>query len=278
MKAHQPPPPNGSATASPWFHEADLRAPGPLLLLLEGRAPWEFAALLAARPWLRRLPQGDGHPVLVFPGFCASDVSTVPLRGFLRDVGFTPYEWKQGTNLGPRPGVLEACRSQLRAIADRHGQKVSLVGWSLGGVYAREMAKLEPDLARCVVTLGSPFAGHPRATNAWRLYDLFNQRSVHDEALIAQVRVAPPQPTTSIFSRSDGVVAWQCSLNEDAPHTENIEVSSSHVGLGLNPLALFAMADRLRQDPARWQRFDLAGARRLFYRSGTPRPAKAAPA
>jgi pimeloyl-ACP methyl ester carboxylesterase len=245
----------------------EQRAPGPLQMLLEARAPWEAAALVMASPWLSRLPAGDGHPVLVFPGLAASDFSTVPLRRFLRGQGYWTHAWRQGFNFGPRNGVLNACRNRLRQLADRHGRKVSLVGWSLGGVYARELAKELPELARCVITLGSPFTGHPRATNAWRVYQWLSGHSVHDDPVLrAQLRQPPPVPTTSILSRSDGVVAWQCSLNDPHPHTENIEVTASHVGMGMNPMALYAVADRLRQDPARWQRFDASGARGWFFR------------
>jgi pimeloyl-ACP methyl ester carboxylesterase len=251
----------------PLFHEADLRAPNALMLLLEGRAPWEYAAMLAALPWLKRLPRGDGHPVIVFPGLGAADITTAPLRSFLQDLGYSAYPWKQGFNFGPRRGVLEAVRQHVQRIAERHGEPVSLIGWSLGGLYAREMAKEFPQLARCVITLGSPFAGHPRATNAWRFYEMISGQSVHDPALIAQLRGVPPVPTTSIYSRTDGVVAWQCSLNDDSPLAENIEVHASHIGMGMNPLAMVAIADRLRQDPAKWQRFDAQGARRWFYKT-----------
>ena len=253
-----------------------LKAPGPLLLMLEGRAPWEFAATLAAAPWLNRLPPGDGHPVLVFPGLAASDVTTLPLRNFLRDRGYTPYAWQQGFNRGPREGVVEACLDRIRMLADRHRRKVSLVGWSLGGVYARELAKEVPELVRCVITLGSPFSGHPRATNAWRVFEFLSGKSVHDPELLAGLREPPPVPTTSIFSRTDGVVAWQCSINEDRPHTENIEVHASHIGMGMNPLALYAVADRLAQDPEHWQRFDVRGARRWFFRTTGHAPLRAA--
>ena len=237
-----------------------LAAPGPWQMLLEARAPWEFAAMWAATPWLARLPTGDGHPVLVFPGLGASDITTLTLRNFLRDRGYTTYPWLQGFNFGPRAGVLEACRSTLAELAMRHREKVSLVGWSLGGIYARELAKEMPKQVRCVVTLGTPFAGHPRATNAWRFYEMVSGQTVHDEAMIAGLRVPPACPTTSIYSKTDGVVAWQCSINDEAAHTENIEVQASHIGMGLNPLALYAVADRLAQDPARWQRFDPASA------------------
>ena len=247
----------------------DLKAPSALLLMLEGgRAPWEFAALLASTPWLGRLPAGDGHPVLVFPGLAAADLTTVPLRHFLGNRGYTPYAWGQGMNFGPRSGVLERCADLAREIGERHRQPLSFIGWSLGGVYARETAKLMPDQTRCVITLGTPFTGHPRATRAWRLYELLSGSTAHDAALQARVREAPPVPTTSIYSRSDGIVAWQCSVNDDAAHTENIELPASHIGLGLNPLAYLVIADRLAQNPRAWRRFEPTGVPRWFIRSG----------
>jgi len=252
-------------------HDSNLKAPGPLLLLLEGRAPWEYAAMLAATPWLNRLPAGDDHPVIVFPGLAAADFTTLPLRNFLRERGYTPYAWGQGLNFGPRDGVIEACEALVRDTAQKHGQAVSLIGWSLGGVYARELAKAMPESVRCVVTLGSPFAGHPRATNAWRLFELVSGKSTHDPELVAQLREAPPVPTTSVYSRTDGVVAWQCSINEDSPLAENIEIpSASHIGMGVNPLVMYLVADRLAQDPRRWERFDAAGARSFFFRTQPP--------
>lgn len=244
--------------------------------MLEARAPWELAALFAATPWLRSLPSGDGHPVLVFPGLGASDFSTALLRRFLRARGYSAQPWRQGFNLGPRPGVIAACRERVARLADRQGSKVSLIGWSLGGVYARELAKEAAEHVRCVITLGSPFAGHPRATNAWRVYEWLSGESVHDDpALFERLQQAPPVPTTSIYSRTDGVVAWQCSVNQNQPHTENIEVHASHLGMGMNPLALYAIADRLRQDPQDWQRFDVRGARRWFYKTTRYAPLQA---
>ena len=265
FRRRQTPKPETTPFAPPTWDEA-LQAPGPLLMMLEARAPWEYAAMLAAAPWLSRLPVGDGHPVLVFPGLGASDFTTLPLRNFLRDRGYTPYPWRQGFNFGPRHGVLDACRGLVSQLAERHREKVSLIGWSLGGVYARELAKEQPDHVRCVITLGTPFAGHPRATNAWRFYEMVSGQTVHDHELVGQLRTPPSCPTTSIFSKTDGVVAWQCSINEDAPHTENIEVHASHVGMGMNPLALYAIADRLAQDPQAWRRFDIKGARKWFFK------------
>lgn len=246
-----------------------LRPPHPWLLLAEGgRAPWEYAATMAAMPWLNRVPAGDGHAVIVFPGLGASGLSTRPLRDYLSRLGYAVHDWGLGRNR-PLPGVMEACRQRVLDVAAQHGGKVSLVGWSLGGVYARELAKhLEPQ-TRCVITLGSPFSGDTRATNATRAYELLGgQRARHDPERAARLRRAPNVPTTSIYSRSDGVVAWQCSLNDTAPHTENIEIHASHMGLGVNPLALYVIADRLRQDPARWQPFDAQPLPRWLFRTG----------
>ena len=247
---------------------ADIAAPGALLLALEGRAPWEFAASIAAAPWLRKLRRGDGHCVLVLPGLAANDLTTLPMRTFLKDRGYGALPWEQGLNLGPRAGVLDALRARVRELHRLDGRKVSLLGWSLGGVYARELAKEMPEFVRCVITLGSPFAGPPQATNAWWLFERVSGHPEPDAAMQAALRVAPPVPTTSIYSRTDGIVAWQCSLNPPGPLAENIEVHASHIGLGLNPLAMVAIADRLAQDPARWTPFDTSGLRRFFFKTG----------
>ena len=157
-----------------------VRAPGALRLALEWRAPWELGAGLAALPLLSMAPTGDGHPVLVFPGLIASDASTGLLRRYLTSQNYAAHSWKLGRNLGPRPGVLEACERQVEHLSARYGRKVSLIGWSLGGIYARETAKKLPEHVRCVITLGTPFAGHPRATNAWRVYEMASGERVDD--------------------------------------------------------------------------------------------------
>jgi pimeloyl-ACP methyl ester carboxylesterase len=256
------------AAANGAAHEAAdrLNPPHALLLMLEGRAPWEYAALVAATPWLRRLPMGDRHSVLVLPGLGANDFTTQPLRSFLQGLGYDTHPWKQGFNFGPRKGVLQNVVSQARDLVRSSGRPISLVGWSLGGIYAREVAKEMPQDVRCVVTLGTPFGGHPRATNAWRFYEMVSGQKTHDPALLQQIKEAPPVPTTSIYSKTDGIVAWQCSINDPGPQTENIEVQASHVGMGLNPLALYIVADRLAQPVGRWQPFKVHDARRWFLR------------
>ena len=258
---------------------AEHSAPGLLRLALEMRAPWELGIALAAYPFMRKAPAGDGHPVLVFPGLAAGDVTTVVIRRFLSDLGYAAHAWEQGLNFGPRPGVLEACMERITQLRAEHGRKVSLVGWSLGGVYARELAKLMPDDVRLVVSLGTPFTGSPKATNAWRVYQLISGEKEIDAARYASLRETPRVPTTSIFSRSDGVVAWQCSVEQETATSENIEVHASHVGMGLNPTALYAIADRLAQPEGAWQRFDReahTGLKKLLYldpqRSAWPNP------
>ena len=191
-----------------------LTPPGLWLLMLEARAPWEAMGLAAVSPWLSKLPTGDGHPVLVLPGLGASDFSTKALRRFLGQQGYSAQPWEQGVNLGPRSGVIDGCRERIHQISAQHGgAPVSLIGWSLGGIFAREMAKEMPQQVRCVITLGTPFTGHPKATNAWRFYQMVSGQHSQDDDLLAEVRKPPPVPTTSIYSKTDGIVAWPCSIN-----------------------------------------------------------------
>ncbi len=245
------------------------RAPGLLRLAMELRAPWELGAALAALPLLSGLPAGDGHPVLVLPGLTAGDFSTAVLRRFIAGQGYRTYGWDQGLNLGPRPGVLEACVERVRRLHALHGRRVSLVGWSLGGVYARELAKMLPDQVRLVISLGSPFVGSPKANNAWRVYQLVSGEAEIDPARYAMLAETPTVPTSSVFSRSDGVVDWRCSVEHETANSENIEVHASHVGLGANPLVLYAIADRLAQPEGGWRRFDREphrGVKKLLFR------------
>jgi pimeloyl-ACP methyl ester carboxylesterase len=238
----------------------DLAPPSLALLALEFRAPFEFGTLLPAWPALHRAPAGDGHSVLVFPGLSASDATTMPLRWYLGTLGYASAGWSQGFNFGPRAGVLETAKRDLKQAFESSGRKVSLIGWSLGGVYARELAKEMPQYVRGVITLGSPFAGPPKSTNAWRIYELTSGREIEREHNQFDLPVAPPVPTTSIFSRTDGIVAWQGSIQQaDHPDTENIEVVASHIGLGVNPGAWWAVADRLAQPEGHWRPFDRTG-------------------
>ena len=247
------------------FRSEESRAPSPLLFAMEGRAPWEFGFAFASLPWLMRAPRGDGHGVVVFPGLAATDTSTAPLRAFMRGRGYDARGWKLRRNFGPREGVLEESLAQVRSLRRESGRRVSLVGWSLGGIYAREIAKLLPGDVRCVVTLATPFTGSPKATNVWRIYELLSGHSLDNPDLLSQVRAPPPVPTTSVFSRTDGIVSWRCCLEKRAHRVENIEVPASHFGIGLNPAAWFAVVDRLSQPEDGWEPFHRDGWRRWVY-------------
>jgi pimeloyl-ACP methyl ester carboxylesterase len=244
---------------------AAIQPPSLGKLLLEARAPFEYAASLMAAPWLLSAPRGDGHPVLVYPGLLASDFSTRPLRRLLHALGHDARGWGQGRNNGARSGILEQALQNLRDLRASSGRTVSLVGWSLGGLYARELAKMAPEAVRVVVTLGSPFTGPSDASNARRTYEWLQRGREQSPHRHEDLRTPPPVPTTSIYTRTDGIVAWQCSVETPGPMAENIEVQASHIGLGVNPLALYALADRLAQPEGAWRPFDRSGARRLLY-------------
>ena len=251
---------------------AHVAPPSRLLQLLETRAVWEFAAGLAAWPWLHLAPRGDGPPLLVQPGLVASDGSTRMLREFLTGRGHAVHGWGQGRNYGPRPGVEAAMLATIDRLHAESGRRVSLVGQSLGGVYARVLAAQRPDAVRCVISLGSPITGQPGGSNASRVYTFTSGKSAHDPLRRQRLTQALNMPATSIYSRSDGVVAWQTSLAAEAPNVENIEVVSSHVGMGGHPAVLYAVADRLAQPEGMWQPFERRGWRKAVYPRG-PRSA-----
>jgi pimeloyl-ACP methyl ester carboxylesterase len=249
-----------------------LRPPSRTLMFLEGRALHEFGAFVGALPLLSLAPKGDGHPVLVLPGLVASDSSTRPLRSFLRNRGYAVSGWRQGRNLGLREGVRTAMLDLVSELNDTHGRKVSLIGWSLGGLYARQLAKMMPDRVRSVITLGSPFAGAAKSTNAWRVYEMASGRSAEeqDHRFGGSLAEAPPVPTTAIFSRTDGICAWQGCVEKTSALSESIEVESSHCGMGHHPAVVYAVADRLAQPEGKWRPFDRGGWRSIVY----PDPAR----
>ena len=252
------------------------RPPARHLMLMELRAVWELGAYFTLGPLLRRALRGDGHPVLVLPGMLASDTSTVPLRAFLRDRGYHVHGWKLGPNHGPRPGAEERMQERLAELFERHGRKVSLIGWSLGGVFARELARRTPEQVRSVITLGSPFAGSPKASNAWKVYERVSGSKAEPQPQRGDMGRPMPVPATAIYSRSDGIVNWRGCLEREGPQAENIEIDGSHCGLGHNPAVLFAIADRLAQPEDQWRHFDRSGARGFIYLD--PQRGRGAPA
>lgn len=240
----------------PTAAHASIAPPSRLLLWAESRALWEAAAGVALWPLLHLAPRGDGHAVLVLPGLLASDASTRLLRRYLAGRGYDVHGWGQGRNLGPRAGVEASMVAKLEALHRRSGGKVTLIGQSLGGVYARLLAASHGDLVRSIVTLGSPFVGSPRSTNAWRVYESVSGMKADDQQRAQQLQPTPGVPTTSVFSRTDGVVAWQASLERSGAQAENIEVLASHIGMAAHPAVLYAVADRLAQPEGAWKPFN----------------------
>jgi len=254
------------------YQQGGLSKKGPSLFwtLTEGsRASFEMSSFFALRRMMKKLPKGDGHPVIFFPGFVASDYSTKPMRKLFKDLGYSTYGWGLGRNLVYNETREAKMQALLKKVYKKHGQKVSIVGWSLGGLFAREVAKAHPEYVRCVISLGSPISGDPDHSNAGRLFKFFNGEP--DEEMLARMKamnIAPPVPTTSIYTKADGIVAWKGSIQRTSKTpSENIQVPASHVGLGVNPLVMYAIADRLAQAEGEWKPFKKAGLKGLFFKS-----------
>jgi pimeloyl-ACP methyl ester carboxylesterase len=235
--------------------------PGPSarhLLTEPARSLAGLATLPVAAPWLAAAPRGDGHGVLVLPGLLASDMSTALLRGFLRWLGYEVRGWDLGRNVGPTDAVLDGLPRVLGALAERTGGPVSMVGWSLGGIYAREMARRHPQQVRLVITLGSPFAiTDPRQSRADGVYRRHSNQHADAARVPTWAQMAQPisVPSTAVYSRSDGITAWQACVEPETALHENVEVRCAHLGFGTDPTTLWLIADRLALPAGRWRPF-----------------------
>lgn len=216
-------------------------------------------AWLLAYPWLRRAPRGDGHPVFILPGLMAGDSSTFALRHVLRRLGYRPYKWHLGRNVGPTPAVRAELPAAIQRIAKRNRSTVSVVGWSLGGIYARELTHSHPECVRQVITLASPYRlrnpGQSRANNAFSRYSHLHVWEGDASQVTGTSSHPLAVPTTSIYSRLDGIVAWQHCIEPVGERAENIRVRSSHLGIGFDPHVLWAVIDRLAQPEGEWAPF-----------------------
>jgi len=222
------------------------------------RAAFEFAChqLVKAKP----AKAGDGHPVVIFPGLGADGSSVATLRDHCRSLGYQAFDWGQGFNTGPQGDLdtwLETLRGQMTDLLSEHEQPATLIGWSLGGFYAREIGKLMAPRMRQVITIGTPFNADADHANAgWLLRLLSGSSAELDPALSRRLLTPPPLRTTSIYSRTDGVVAWQtCRHGKRSKLVHDIEVDSSHIGMGWNREVLDAVTDRLGQAPGPWRRY-----------------------
>lgn len=202
-------------------------------------------------------PKADGHPVLLLPGFMTHDISMAPLQTFLNAKGYNAHAWNGGINWGPSEERMEHIKTRLKEVYEENGQqKVSLVGWSLGGIYARELAREFPEMVRDVISLGSPFeaVNHPESTVVGKLFSYINPDVEPAMSFDPSLPIEPPM--TSIYTQEDGVAHWQACLLKENKKTENIEVKSSHIGLIVCPQVLTVLLDRLAQPEGKWKKFD----------------------
>jgi len=230
------------------------------------RAVVDVLSLRMSHRALARAPGGDGHAVMVLPGFMGDDGYSAAFRRFLGKRNYEVHGWGLGRNLGPREGVLEGMEQRVRDLYERYEAPVSLVGHSLGGVYARELARKMPECVRQVISLGSPFGeGRLEASIPGRLFAALNPM---DELPLDQdeLSVAPPVPTTAVYSHGDGVVNWlTCVQHEGHEQTQNIRVRGSHCGMTFNPTVWYLVAERLAQAHGEWAPFENTSWSNVLY-------------
>jgi pimeloyl-ACP methyl ester carboxylesterase len=247
----------------------NINPPSPWLFMTEvSRSIFNFGTFFISIPFLQLTPYGDGHPVLVLPGFLTTDNTTLPLRYFLLSRGYTAKPWELGRNM-VNYDVLE--KKIIETVIDLHKKyksKVSLIGWSAGGVMARAIANDVPEYVRQVITMGSPFNGIKNSTNLETILEIVTGKhpSEMDKIVLERAAPTPPVPTTAIFTKLDGIVAWEtCVESLEDEKTENVEVYASHLGLGFDPMTLLCIADRLAQPEDNWIPFKNTPAGKMFY-------------
>ncbi|MFM1990914.1 MAG: hypothetical protein RJA99_3871 [Pseudomonadota bacterium] len=253
--------------------------PSPLWTILEYRALLEAALLPSSLPLLMSAPRGDGHPVLLIPGFVGDAGSMLGLKVYLRNRGYEVDDWGLGRNVGFQRKHARALEQKVRFLHHRHGRRVSLVGWSLGGVFAMFAAHAVPDCVRAVITLGSPVSGDPQRSDSPAVVKALYRLVAHPMGPVAhaahvdakRLRQPPPMPVSCLYSETDGVVPpHEATIDGDPERHENIRVPGSHVGLGFNALVLWIVAERLSQPEGGWRPFDPKGLPGSLYRLLTP--------
>lgn len=247
-----------------------VAAPSRTLQMLEAAiAPVEAMGFVMLQPILRLAGRGDNHPVLILPGFGAGDSSTVPLRWMIRSQGYWVHAWRLGRNLGPTRRAVNGMRQRIEELFGEHGQKVTLIGQSLGGIYARLLAREHPEMIRQVITLGSPYrmmeGDRSSAEAFWRRVEHLHDGEMPLRDVAEQDKPALAVPATSIYTRTDGVAPWQTCIDVEGELSENIEVYGTHIGMGVNPAVVFAILDRLSQKPGEWLPFHPPMVVRTWY-------------
>jgi pimeloyl-ACP methyl ester carboxylesterase len=240
----------------------------------------DVAALPANLLALSRVPRGDGHAVLVLPGFLSPDQPTWPLRWFLTQVGYNVHPWGLGYNMGFSTAYdydIEALVEQrLKEVFIESGdRRISLIGWSLGGLYAKYLARRHPRLIRDVIALGSPLSGDTSQVSVWRLYQWVSKMDFADPEFRRKLRLLnrPLEGVaiTAFFCRKDGVVPWRNAREKPGPLVQNIEVSAAHIAMGFDAFVLYLIAHRLARSAGRaWRPLDVPMLTRQFQRDRMP--------
>ena len=207
--------------------------------------PFDLARTRAQAEALAARIEGDGRQVLLIPGLMASEQRMEWMRHILTAAGFVAHDWGMGRNFGPRPDSLEKIDARVDAIRQGSGTPVTLVGWSLGGLYAREYAKFSPGKVGGVVTMGTPFSGDPRANHAWRLYQLVSGFPVDRPPFPCTREEKPPVPTVALWSRRDGVILPECAKGRAGERDKAIEVDCTHMGFAAAPEGILAVGRAL---------------------------------
>ena len=227
-------------SSGPRVHASD--APPPLPLLLgELRAARDVVAARFGQAFYHPAIVGNGEPILTVPGFLTDDRAMVGMRRSLNHAGFRAKRWKLGRNVGAREDTLDRLHDRIAHIANREGRPVHLVGWSLGGLYAREYAKRDPALVASVTTLGTPFSGSMRANNVWRLYEAIAGHRVEAPPIAIDPSPRPLVPTYAIWSRNDGAIARASARGTAAEADRAIEVACRHIGFCVSAEAIDAV-------------------------------------
>lgn len=236
-----------------------VNKPSLFWFLTEGtRASIEYGFNIPYSLFNSHAESGDGHPVLVLPGFMTTDFSTRPLRRFLDKCGYASYGWELGRNYAKEEFIDELI-TKIESLYLQYKKKISLIGWSLGGIYARQLAKERPHLIRQIITLGSPFKSVHKPNNAHWIYNILtNGQGVKgvDPDLLADIPLPAPVPTTAIYSKQDGIVPWDVCIEEEDELHQNVEVNGSHIGLGVNNTVLNIIADRLKFSRENWVHYN----------------------
>ncbi len=227
-----------------------LKPPSKFNTLKEIRAPLEWLFAYSNRKKLAHVPRGDGRIVILVPGYGADEWSMRPLKRFLQSINYQVFDWGHGRNRGHVSHDSELLASTVKIISQNYDQQsITLIGWSLGGVLAREVARLHPDRVNEVITMGTPLVGGPKYTVVAKKYAKSMDMDLdHYEAEIHAINsIGINQPLTVIYSKSDGVVGWRATVDHYNQQARNTEVNCSHMGMGVNAEVWQIIAETLGQ-------------------------------